>query len=232
MTSSQWCRFDNEAAIDPDLPIIDTHHHIWTTKPSPVFDPYTVDEMIADKSDSGHNVIATVLVDSHNHYRTTGPEHLRPVGETEFGEKVANEAMAKGGRVAGLCAAIATHADLCLGALVGEVFDAHIAASPRFRGIRHMLAYLPELPPYYGATEEHVSQKKEFREGFAELARRKLSYEAWAFQPQLGEVLDLARCFPDATVVINHLGAPMQIGRYKGRREEALADWKKSMAAL
>lgn len=232
MTSRQWRSFKAEEAIDPDLPIIDTHHHIWTDKPNAVFEPYKTADLLDDKTDCGHNVIATVMVDSHSNHRTEGPEAMRPVGETEFCEQVANDAMAKGGKFAGTCAALLPYADLCLGAAVGEVLDAHAAASPRFRGIRYMLAFAEELPPMYGATEPGISKKPEYRAGLAELARRGLTYETWVFQHQLDEVLDLVRAFPNATFVIDHSGGPLQIGRYAGRREEGFQEWKKSMAAI
>jgi predicted TIM-barrel fold metal-dependent hydrolase len=232
MTSKKWSGFVNEEAINPDLPIVDTHHHIWNESPRAIFDPYTTQELIQDKVGSGHNVVATVMVDSHAQHSLEGPEAFRPVGETVYCEKVAQEAEKAGGRIAGVCAAIVPYADLRLGAAVGEVLDAHADASPRFRGIRYMLAMVPELPPIYGATEEGISRTPEFRAGFAELARRGLSFEHWVFQPQHDEVLDLARAFPDTPIVLNHLGGPMGHGRYKGKREEGFQDWKRSMTAL
>ena len=47
------------------------------------------------------------------------------------------------------------------------------------------------------------------------------------FQTQLDDVLDLARAFPQATIVVNHVGGPLAIGPYAGKREEAFAAWKK-----
>jgi predicted TIM-barrel fold metal-dependent hydrolase len=233
VTSRQWKKFEPEAPLDPALPIVDPHHHIWAENWShPLFEPYGAEELLADKADSGHNVIATVLVDSHAQHYTEGPQAFRPVGETVYAEKVAQESERRNGKLAGACAAIMPHADLCLGAAVGEVLDAHAAASSRFRGIRHMLAFDAELPPIYGASEAQISKKPEFREGFAELARRGLNYEAWALQPQLGEVLDLARTFPQASIVLNHLGGPLGIGRFAAHRKEGFKAWKEAMAQL
>jgi predicted TIM-barrel fold metal-dependent hydrolase len=115
---------------------------------------------------------------------------------------------------------------------VVEVLDAHAQTSPRFRGIRHVLAFVPELPPAYNAARAGISKTPMFRAGFAELVRRGLLFEAWVFQPNLDEMLDLARAFPAASIVLNHLGGPMGIGRYAGRREQGFHDWKKSMTAL
>lgn len=221
-----------EPAIEPDLPIIDSHHHIWRDAPVDPWEAYPAAAMVADKAGSAHNVVATVYVDSHSSYRADGPEHLRVVGETEYAGSVGDDCDAAGGRAAGACAALVTHANLLLGAAVGEVLDAHIAASPRFRGIRHMTAIDPDLPPVFGATEYGIMMRPAFREGFAELVRRGLSFDAWMFHPQLPELLDLARAFPEANIVLDHTGGPMGIGRFAGRRDEAFAGWKQDMAAI
>src|SRR6266478_9609440 len=59
-----------------------------------------------------------------------------------------------------------------------------------------------------------------FREGFAVLARLRLSFDAWLFHPQIDELADLARAFPDAMIVLNHVGGPIGIGAYGGRHKE------------
>jgi predicted TIM-barrel fold metal-dependent hydrolase len=232
MTGKQWRDQVIEDALEPELPIIDAHHHIWAASPAPAFEAYDAEALYADKADAGHNIIATVYVDSHANYRSDGPEPFRVVGETEFAESVAEQANRRGGRVAGACAAIVSHADLLLGAAVGEVLDAHILASSRFRGIRHMTAIDPDLPPIYGATEPGIMMRPAFREGFAELGKRGLTFDAWLFQPQLGEVVDLARAFPGSAIVLDHLAGPLGIGRYASRRDEAFGEWKRGMAEL
>src|SRR5689334_2782891 len=68
-----------EEILEPDLPIIDPHHHLWL-KPG---HPYLLPDLLLDVG-SGHNVIATVYVEASSMYRADGPEHLRCVGETEF----------------------------------------------------------------------------------------------------------------------------------------------------
>ena len=232
MNRTEWRNQVVEAALDPDLPIIDAHHHIWTASPAEPWEPYGPEELIADKSRSGHNVIGTVYVDSHANYADSGPEHLRVVGETEFAGSLGDECAARGGGAAGVCAGVVTHADLTLGAEVGEVLDAHLATSARFRGIRHMTAIDKDLPPVYGATEFGIMGRPEFRAGFAELARRGLSFDAWLFHPQLPELIDLARAFPDANIVLDHTGGPIGVGRFAKDRKMAFAGWKRDMAEL
>lgn len=232
MTRKQWRDQVIEEALDPALPIIDAHHHIWLTSPQEPWEAYNADEIAADMEGCGHNVVATVYTDSHAHYRTDGPQELRVVGETEYVDSVAQAAEARGGAAAGLCAAIVTHADLLLGTAVGEVLDAHMAASERFRGIRYMTALDQDLPPIYGATEAGIMNRPIFREGLAELVKRGLSLDTWMFQPQLPELVDLARAFPDANIILDHTGGPLAIGRFAGRRSEAFAQWKRDMAIL
>lgn len=231
MSRKEWRNQVVERAIEPELPIVDAHHHVWETGAFPPFDPYDHNDLFADMSDSGHRIIATVYTDSHTSYREDGPEALRVVGETDYAERIAQEGIRRGGRVAGACAAIAPRANLMLGQAVAEVLDAHAAASPRFRGIRHMTACDPDVPASM-ATGAGIMRHPDFRAGFAELARRGLSFDAWLLQPQLPEVIDLARDFPAATIVLDHLGGPLRIGRFAAAPEESFAAWKRDMALL
>src|SRR6202051_2746161 len=78
--SDAWlARAAAEPVLEPDLPIIDTHHHLWVRPDH----RYLLDELVADLR-TGHNVVATVFVECHSMYRAQGPVEMRPVGETEF----------------------------------------------------------------------------------------------------------------------------------------------------
>src|SRR6202161_3846834 len=68
-----------EQILEPGIPIIDTHHHLWQR---PDYS-YLLHELLADIR-TGHNVVATVFLQCHAMYRAHGPEEMRPVGETEF----------------------------------------------------------------------------------------------------------------------------------------------------
>lgn len=102
-----WLSLHDEPVIEPDLPIIDAHHHVWDA-PRPRYMP---EQLIADLA-SGHRIVATVYVDCRSMYRATGPVHLRAVGEVEFARGVA--AMGRSGAYgpARLCEAIVSHVDL------------------------------------------------------------------------------------------------------------------------
>src|SRR5437764_15357708 len=76
---AEWLSRRSEAALEPDLPIVDPHHHLWDR---PGW-RYLLDELVAD-TNSGHNIVATVYVQAGAMYRAAGSEEMRPVGETEF----------------------------------------------------------------------------------------------------------------------------------------------------
>jgi predicted TIM-barrel fold metal-dependent hydrolase len=238
-----------EAALEPDLAIIDPHHHLWDRRTAMRaerqghgFDAvlertprYLLDELMADLS-SGHKVIATVYVECGAMYRQDGPAALRPVGETEFVNGVA--AMSASG-VYGpgrACAGIVGHADLRLGAGVREVLEAHLAAGGgRFRGVRQSASWDADanvLGPLSGRNQPGLYGRADFRAGFAELAPLGLSFDAWMLEPQLPELVALAKAFPTTSIVLDHVGTPLGIASYAGRREERFALWRDNIRRL
>jgi len=225
-----WLAQVKEEALEPGLAIVDPHHHLWDHPGS----RYFLDELCADTA-SGHNVVATVFVDCGSMYRSSGPEHLRVVGETEFVNGIAAQSESGNYGPMRACAAIVGHADLTLGAAVGEVLDAHKAAAPaRFRGIRHITAWDPD-PKMRGAFS-HLTQgmlkEKRFQEGAAELARRRMTFDSFFYHPQIPDLTEFARALPDLTIVLDHFGGPIAIGPYEGKRTEIFPQWKKHMAEL
>ncbi|MBX3501984.1 MAG: amidohydrolase family protein [Alphaproteobacteria bacterium] len=219
-----------EEILEPDLPIVDPHHHLWDRANH----RYLLDELLADTG-SGHNVVATVFVDCMAYYRKDGPREMRPVGETEFANGVA--AMSASGIYGDTraCAAIVSHADLTLGAGARAVLEAQITAgNGRFRGIRHAAGWdeSPQIRNSHTNPPKGLYADKAFREGFAQLAPLGVSFEAWQYHPQLSEVTDLARAFPDTSIILNHCGGPLGIGPYAGRTAEVYAQWRKDIAEL
>ncbi|MCH8507080.1 MAG: amidohydrolase family protein [Ectothiorhodospiraceae bacterium] len=225
----QWLDQVREAPLEPALPICDPHHHLWDRAGS----RYLLDELLADL-DCGHNIVSTVFVECGSMYRASGPEHLRPVGETEFVNGIAAMSASGGYGPARICAGIVGFADLLLGDAVDEVLEAHLAASPRFRGIRHAGGWdaSPEVRNSHSNPPEGMYLRDDFRKGFARLATHGLSFEAWQYHHQLPQVIDLAQAFPDVTIILNHFSGPLGIGPWKGRREEVFRAWKADMAAL
>jgi predicted TIM-barrel fold metal-dependent hydrolase len=223
MTRPQPAR---EAAIDPALPICDPHHHLWDRPGS----RYVLDEILSDLA-QGHNVVSTVFVECMAAYRTDGPEALRPVGETEFVDRIAQDAESRGATAPRVAAGIISYADLTLGAAVDEVLEAHLAASPRFRGIRHASGWhaSPEIRNSHTNPPEHLLLDRKFREGFARLAKHGLVFDSWQYHPQLDDLADLARSFPQTTIILDHIGGPLGIGPYAGHREEVFRDLKRGL---
>lgn len=228
-----WLDKTQEAPLGPALPIIDPHHHLWDYPKGPS-GRYLLDELLADTG-SGHNVVATVFVECGSMYRAGGPESLRPVGETEFVQGIA--AMSASGTYGAtrVAAGIVSHADMLLGAAVREVLEAHLRASPnRLRGIRHSAAWhaSEEIRKSHSRPPQGLLLNKKFREGFAQLKPLGLTFDAFLFHPQLPELTDLARAFPDTTIVLDHFAGPLGIGPYTGKADEVFADWRKSIDEL
>ncbi len=228
-TAADWLALTHEEALEPDLPIIDPHHHFWD-RPN---NRYVLEDLAADVAD--HRVRQTVFIECTSMYRADGPDEFRVVGETEFVQGLA--AVSASGRYGDLRAAagIVGSADLRLGDRVVPVLEAQIAAAPqRFRGIRHRAAWAEPgvLPNQPASLQPHVLVDPDFRRGFAHLRRYALVFEAWLYHPQLPELIDLARAFPDTTIVLNHLGGPIGVGPYAGRRDEILPAWKRDIAEL
>ena len=228
VSDSSWLGTTIEAAVEPGLPIIDPHHHLWDFPRS----RYFLDELLADTADL--NVRQTVFIECGAMYRGDGSEALRPVGETEFVAGVAAQSASGFYGEMRACSGIVGHANLSLGAAVGDVLDAHMEMSPRFRGIRHHGSWdaSDEVPNSRIEPGPGLLLNGTFREGFAELSKRQLSFEGWLYHPQIPELTDLARAFPDTTIILNHLGGPIGIGPYAGHRDEVFAVWRESIAEL
>src|SRR5467141_4461361 len=225
-----WLAQRKEEVRDPQRPIVDPHHHLWDRGGQ----RYMIEEMAADIA-SGHNIIATVYVDCRSMYRASGPEAFRPVGEVEFANGVAAMSASGGYGPAAICAGIVSHVNLLLGDGAKPVLESEIAAgNGRFRGIRHSSAWdaEPEVAGMYATRPKGLLLDPTFRKGFACLARLGLSFDAWLFHPQIRELTDLARAFPDTKIVLDHCGGPIGIGSYANRRDEIFPAWKASVQEI
>jgi L-fuconolactonase len=242
-----------EPIIEPDLPIIDAHHHLWfwpeavltamerqesiaARALAPTFRHharYMFDEFMADAR-SGHNIRASVHVDAEAMYRVSGPEAMRSVGEVEFVNGVA--AMAASGLFGDVkaCAGIVGGVDLKLGDVVDDILGAHVqAGGGRYRGVRSRIAYDEDRTILgAGVGVPHLLLDATFRSGFRRLKQFGLSFDAWVFEPQLPELIDLARTFPETQIILNHTGTPVGIGRYTGQRDRRFPVWRASIRNL
>ena len=224
-----WLASTLEEAIEPELPIIDPHHHLWDFSRG----RYLLDELLADTAD--HNVRQTIFIECGAMYRADGPESMKVLGETEFAAGIA--AQSASGRYGEMRVAtgIVGHADLRRGAEVASVLEAQIALSPRrFRGIRHHASWdaAEDVPNSRIEPGPSILLDEQFRAGFAQLAKHNLTFEGWLYHPQIPELTDLARAYPESTIILNHLGGPLGVGPYAGQRDEVFATWKKSIEEL
>lgn len=224
-----WTEKRQEAALEPDLPIVDPHHHLWDKDAG----RYLIHELAKDVY-SGHNIVATVFIECGSMHRADGPEAMKPVGEVEFVNGAA--AMSASGRYgkSKLCAGIIGHVDLTLGDGARAVLEAEIAAgNGRFRGIRHGVTWDTGNAAKFGRRKppRHQVLDPTFRKGFAHLKPLGLSFESWQFHPQLDDTADLLKAFPETNVILNHTGGVLGLAPHENR-DEAFKVWKKNMQNL
>jgi predicted TIM-barrel fold metal-dependent hydrolase len=77
-----------------------------------------------------------------------------------------------------------------------------------------------------------LTSDRKFREGFAQLKKYGLTFDAWLYHTQIAGLAGLAQAFPDTPIVLNHIGGPLAIGPYASRRAEVFEDWKKGVEVL
>lgn len=228
-TDEAWLDKRHEEILEPALPIVDPHHHLWDRGVR-----YLREEVLADL-DTGHNIRATVFVQCDSMYRADGDAALRPVGETEFVNGIAAAAASGTYGPIRVCAGIVGFADLYLGAEVDRTLEMHLArGGERFKGVRYCSVWDADTTIKSTPMDfpRGVLMDPRFRAGFARLARHGLSFDGWLYHTQVPEFADLARAFPDTTMILDHVGAPLAIGAYANRRGEVFADWKKNMREL
>jgi predicted TIM-barrel fold metal-dependent hydrolase len=226
----EWLAMVREEIIEPDLPIIDPHHHLWHDRDQC---RYLLEELAIDLV-SGHNVVGTVFLECGWMHRQDGPVDLRPVGETEAANAVATLSATGAFGKPRACAGIVGFADL-RGAALDAVLDAHIAASGRFRGIRQSAALDDAVMPITSTADvppPGMLRDAAFVRSVRRLGERGLTYDSWAYHPQLSDLLALARAAPATAMVIDHVGGPLGCGPYRGHEDEVFAAWRADMKAL
>ena len=204
-----------EQVIEPNLPIVDPHHHLWDLR---TYDDeilkefqhkvYLCEEIAEDIKLSGHNVTQTVFAQCGAFYRAAGEEALKCVGETEFVNGIA--AMSRSGRygTAEVCAGIFGYADLRAGKDVERVLHAHKEASSNFRGIRS--AFPKDL-------------NDAFLEGYSMLGKLGLSFDNYhPDYTRLPTLAKLGQKFPEVTIIVNHLGGKVDPNDSPGD----IAEWR------
>ncbi|MDG1986857.1 MAG: amidohydrolase family protein [Halieaceae bacterium] len=226
MNNQIWLDLVKEEVIEPEIRICDSHHHFWLYPDS----RYLAEEFANDLS-SGHLVSESVFVECNQFYRIEGPEKLKSLGETEFVDSLA---IKTGTSDCNIAAGIVGFVDLNLGSAVEEVIQLHIHKSKRFCGVRHATAWdaSAEIRNAHTKPEPELLSDVIFREGLTCLSKHGLVFDAWLYHPQISELTDLARAMPDLNIVLDHVGCPLGIGPYAGKRDNVLEDWFSKMTDL
>lgn len=223
-----WLDQVQEEALEPALPIIDPHHHLWMRSGN----PYLVPELAADIA-TGHNIVSTVFAECHSMYRQSGPEALRSLGETEFVTGCA--AMGESGAFGEtrICEAMFGRVELTLGERTREIFEQHLDRSGgRFRGVRYSTAWDASERINNVAPRQHQLLEPEVRAAAGVMADMGLSLDCWVYHPQLPDVAALAAEHPGLTIILNHTGVPILGGPYRDKHDEVFQDWKRNMAEV
>ena len=223
-----WLATLQEEVLEPALPIIDPHHHLWVRSGY----TYLMPELAADL-ESGHNIVATVFAECHSMYRKEGPKAERSLGETEFVRgQAAMSASGTFGR-AGACDVMFGNVDLTLGSAVEPIIEQHIAASGgRFRGVRISSGWHADEKVGNVTEQPNLLIDPRVSEAAAVLSRMGLSLDCWLYHPQLDEVAQLADAHPALTIILNHVGSPILGGPYRGKSEEVFKDWKAAIIQI
>ena len=215
-----WLASWSEEIVEPDLPIIDAHHHLWDMRDW----RYSAADFARDLA-VGHNVVATVFIEATGKAEDGHRPALSPLQEAEIADGVARDYRG----LPRLCAAIVAHADLGKGAAVESDLRRLLDVSSFVRGIRHSVARDPAVRQFAPAG---LMRDPAYREGFRILQQVGMTYDAWVYHSQLEDLADLLRAFPEAPVALNHLGGRIGIGHYASAREDVDRQWRKGLLAL
>jgi L-fuconolactonase len=225
-----WLGRKVEPALEPDMAIIDPHHHLWRADELSLYPlsslDYDVAALLADTTTAG-NVAGTLFMECGWRYQDSPDPRFHSVGEVRAAtEAIAANRANSGPPILGLVA----FAELSLGDRVDDVLDAvESVAGERFKGVRRVV-----LPRGSDSTEHRsteVMRQATFQQGLARLAARRRPYEVWCYRAQLNDVADLAARVPDATIVIDHFGGPIGIGDLN-HREAIWNEWSQAVRCV
>ncbi len=227
----RWLDQVVEEIIEPELAIVDPHHHLWRDRGT----DYLVEDLLIDTG-SGHNIQKTVFIECGAEYLTDGPDHLKPLGETEFVVEQAKLSREYAGTAGGaVIAGIVGSADLRLGSAVQDVLTQHIEiAGALFKGIRHALAHaeFPDALLIAGRAPAGLYLDENFRKGLKVLGKMDLTYDSWHYHYQNRDFAELARSAPDTVMVLDHFGTPLGVGPYLKEKDAIFTQWKKDIREI
>ena len=228
-----WLAQVKEEIIDPELKIIDPHHHLWNgdNQLAGSF-PYLIENLNEDTF-SGHNIVGTIFMECAQGYYLDGEEKYKPVGETEFVINLIknSEKLSKSTNIMGIIG----FADLMLGHEVKDVLNTHLSkGGGLFRGIRHAAGWDKnnEIHNSHSNPIENIYHNKSFMKGAEELINLKLTFDAWHYHHQINDLSIFAKKYPELTIIHDHFGGPLGVGPYEGKKEEIFKKWKDDISLL
>ncbi|MDP3675311.1 MAG: amidohydrolase family protein [Novosphingobium sp.] len=230
----EWLNLVKEAALDPELPIIDPHTHLYD---DPVrranLGGFMTEEFLEEIRASGHNVVSTVHCEAYGTFLDeNAPKELQAVAETRVAARVGEEALALDPQGPRLSEGIICNADLTLGDRLDEVIAAHReAARGRLRGVRAMTMSDPDIQLPYSVAVDNMAAP-EFIAGAKRLVGHNLAWDAAACHPQIPQVAALAERVPELPIVLNHVGMPIYIARFADKFQETYRHWLAMMTDL
>jgi predicted TIM-barrel fold metal-dependent hydrolase len=218
----------DEVILDPEIPIVDAHHHLYDRSGT----RYLLDEYLEDAR-LGHQIVASIYMESRAFMRTQGPTVLRSLGEVEFANGVADDCV-DGERGARVCAGIVGYAEMTAGEAIGELLDSAIALAPnRFRGVREVTHEHANPAPFalmMNPPAPGIMRTREFKAALRELSLRNLTFDVSIFHEQIPAFAAIADEFPYLTFVLNHLGVPLGMDTTSKELEAVFQSWYKLIA--
>jgi len=185
-----------------DIPIIDSHHHIWLLKDIPwlqgptlprIFGDYTTmkcdytgEDYVQDLE--SHNVVKSVYVQANW-------ANDKSLEEVQWVQSVADRI--------GYPHAVVGYADIAASNL-GHLLDEQMKCK-NFRGIRQQLHWHQNLQYRFASTPD-LMKSKQWVNGFKEIAQRNLSFELQIFSNQMADGYDLVMQFPETQFILTHSG--------------------------
>ena len=176
------------------------------------------------RADVGHHHIEGIV---HVEAGWTARGTLGPVGETQWLDQLDEPPLG-----------IVGHASVDDADALEAQLDAHSIASGRLRGIRDILAAHPDKRVHTWTDPDRI-RSDALRAGLATLGQRHLTFEAWCYHHQLGDLANLISDVPMTSFMLDHMGTPVGLaGPHGGQGETAhdrariLDDWHAGLTAV
>lgn len=222
----------DEPILDPDLPIVDSHHHLFDLPGN----RYMLDDYLEDTG-AGHRVVASVYCETQAFARKDGPEWMRPIGEVEFANGVGAVAASGAEGECRVAAGIIGHANLTFGAKIGALLDRCLETAPdRFRGVRHVTIDYPDDRPFKFVMTYRppagVMEHENFPLGLAEVEKRGLTFDAGIFDPSMPKLAAMIDRFPDLTFVLDHMGIAVGVDMDAREKAEVFDRWRTGLVEI